>query len=1075
VSDVHFGRSQLDGLIEALLQVRGLTERDARDARVRELTDALRRPFDPDRSDDPREDLSEVVNACATVSGGLRTLARIVQQRHSGEASARFVALTDDVVGPVLLSPHDREALRRILLGISIVQVADAVAVLDNVAELRSLQVWRDIPAAIRVMERIPVPDSGLPPLLRFVDRLASIEDETNAAELHHWLATVSGGLSEVGAPPAHRRGTGPLPAQRVAPGTDGQTRPRRADEPGLIWSGVPIRNRNFTGRVALLDRLADALQTGSTTSVLPQTLQGLGGVGKTQLVIEFVYRHLDQYDLVWWIPAEQTATVLTSLTQLAERLGLPIDENRQETARTVLDALAGSDLAWLLVYDNADEPSTLENLIPSTGGHVVVTTRIPEWSDLGVAIEVDVFKREESIELLRNRSRDDQGAVRISEPDADALADKLGDLPLALEQAAAWYLATAMPIREYIDLLDDHINELLDEGKPANYPLSVAAFVALALDKLRKSEEATAQLFSLFAYLSGEPVRQSLLRNGSNADVSEPLRTILGGSIPTSRVVRNLSRYGLAKVDPTQRVQVHRLVQRVLRDTLTLDQRRETLRNVQNLLAAANPGDPDEQGELDRQREMGPHIEPAMMIHADRAAGRQTVLDHARYLYISGDYENSRYLAQQAATAWEQNDADERLGPDGEQTLQARAQQANATRMLGDSRTAAQITEDTYARFRGSPLLGPEHEYTLITGNQVSHDLRIAGRYADALTFDETNVALHRQVFGPGETYTLRALGNLAVDYRLSGRFADALKLDEEIAGHWKDVVTDNVSSIRAYTNIARDHYGLGNYGKAIAQLEEYRGVQQDLLGPDHGLVLLAERTYAIALRKAGRTDEAAETMRENHARTLKRFKLPNHEFSVAATMSFSNVLREIDELDEALAQVTDAVGRYRSDFGEFHPLTLVGQVNEAITRRTAGDLAAARSIDDRCFEQLSLVLGEDHPYTICAATSLATDRALAGEIKSALELSRMVVSRSRASYGAENSARDGGRHPYVLMREINLSYDLRTAGEEEEAELVYQDALGGMRRALGSDHPEVLAAERGMRIEGDIEPPPT
>ena len=1073
MSDTHFGRSQLDSLIESLLQVPELADRDVRDARVSELRSTLRRPFDPARHASARDDLSSIVALCASSSGGLRTFARIVHRHHPGEASARLVALTNDIVGPALLSPPDREALRRILVQISIVEVAEAVSVLGDVPELRTLQIWRDIPAAIRVMERLALPESGVAPLLAFAERLAIIETGPEAAELRAWLGTVAGGITQTNAP---LRGPSVAPAAPAFTGPRelGQQRARRAEEPGLIWSGVPIRNRNFTGRGALLDRLAEALRTGSTTSVLPQTLHGLGGVGKTQLVIEFVYRHLDQYDLVWWIPAEQTATVLTSLSQLAERLGLPTAEDRQETARTVLDALAGSDLAWLLVYDNADDPATLQQFLPSTGGHVIVTTRIQEWSKVGVSIEVDVFQREESVELLSNRSRDDQGNVRISADEADELADKLGDLPLALEQAAAWYLATAMPIREYIDLLDNHIKELLDEGKPANYPLTVAAFVGLAIEKLRATEPATAQLFSLFAYLGGEPVRQSLLRQGSNAEISEPLRTVLGAAIPTSRLVRDLSRYGLAKVDPTQRVQVHRLVQRVLRDTLTPEQRQETLRNAQNLLAAANPGDPDELGELERQREMGPHIEPADLVHAENLASRQAVLDHARYLYLSGDYENSRYLAQLAATAWEQDTSNSRLGPDGELTLLARAQVANATRMLGDSSVAGNIIHDTYQRFQRSPLLGPRHEFTLITGNQVSHDMRIGGRYSEALEFDRENVALHRVVFGAGETYTLRALGNLAVDHRLIGQFADALALDEEIASHWEDVGGIDASALRAYMNMARDYYGLGAYAAALTQLERWRSVQLELLGPRHGQVLLAERTYAITLRKAGRLAEAAAVIRDNYHRTMTRFG-PHHEFSVAVAMSYANLLRETGELDEALDQISAAVGRYETDFGARHPLTLVAHTNEAIIRRARGELPEARVLDEHCHRHLSTVLGPQHPYTICAGTSLATDLSRAGEHEAALELSRSMRELSGSSYHGGHAARDGAEHPYLLSRAINLSHDLRATGSVEEGKSLFQESLAGLRHALGNDHPEVAAAEQLQRLEGDIEPPPT
>ncbi len=848
------------------------------------------------------------------------------------------------------------------------------------------------------------------------------------------------------------------------------------------IVGDIPIRNRNFTGRIVLLERLGRALEQDSTTSVLPPALNGMGGVGKTQLVNEYVHRHLDQYDLIWWIPAEQISSVLSSLTQLAQRLDLPVADDQQETARTVLNWLAGSDREWLLVYDNADDPARLTPLLPSTGGHVIVTTRNEEWSTIGISIEVDVFHREESVQLLTKRAVDQDGTSMITSDEADELADKLGDLPLALEQASAWYLATLMPIREYIDLLDDRI-ELLNEGQPPDYPLTVAAFVAVAIEKLRGIDEAIAQLFALFAFLGGEGIRQSLLRRGSNAELSSPLRDALGSPIRTGQLVRELRRYGLAKTvsrtasatapasaDKSPRLQVHRLVQRVLRDTLDPAQREQTLRNVQNLLAAASPGDPDEIGELDLQSEMGPHLRPADMIHSGTPQGRQTVLDQARFLYITGDFDNSRLLAQRAAADWAAEDAtDWQLGPDGQSTLLARAQVANATRALGDSRQAAEIIKDAYERFVNNPDLGSRHEYTLITGNQLGHDLRIEGRYREALVFDQRSARLHREVFGDDEVYTLRVMSNVAVDHRLIGEFAAAARLDEEIASHFADAGALDVEVFRMNMNLARDYYGLGQYDVALERLEEWLPVQKRLISDTHPLALMAQRTLAITLRKLGRLDEAVPVMREAHERTVRTLK-ENHEHAVVASMSLANALRQVGQREEAGILIDEVLRRYRKDFGRDHPLTLAAEINQAILLRAGGDAESAAAIDEVAYRRLQEKLGSEHPYTICAGTSLATDYAAAGRAEEALALSERMLELSRAAVSESHS-----EHPYVLMRAVNLAHDLRAAGAEERAVAVLGDAVSRLQDVLGAEHPEVFEAAAGRRLEGDIEPPPT
>ncbi|MEU4237123.1 FxSxx-COOH system tetratricopeptide repeat protein [Actinoplanes sp. NPDC026619] len=867
------------------------------------------------------------------------------------------------------------------------------------------------------------------------------------------------------------------------------------------IVGEIPIRNRNFTGRVELLERLGAALdvalEQGMSTSVMPPALRGMGGVGKTQLVNEYVHRHLDQYDLIWWIPSEEISAVLAALTLLAQRLDLPIADDQQETARTLLNWLAGSDREWLLVYDNADDPASLLPLLPTTGGHVIVTTRNELWSGIGVAIEVDIFRRDESVELIAKRTLDPNGNPPITAEEADQLADKLGDLPLALEQAAAWYVATGMPIPEYLRLLDDHI-ELLDEGRPPNYPRTVAALVAVALEKLHSIDEAIAQLFALFAYLGGDGIRQSLLSRGRMADLSSPLKEALNSPVRNGQLTRELRRYGLAKTvsrtpsspihasaDKTSRLQVHRLVQRVLRDTLDAEQREQALRNVQNLLAAAAPGDPDEIGELDLQAEMGPHLRPADMIHSGSPQGRQTVLDHVRFLYISGDYDGSRLLAKSAADEWAKAGpgADD-IGVDGHATLLALAHVANATRALGDSRRAAEILQDAYQRLKENDKLGPEHDYTVVTGNQVGHDLRIAGRYREALEFDRQSVLAHRRTFVDEDVYILRAMGNLAVDHRLIGEFATALRLDEEIASHYADSGVVNPQVVHMHINVARDYYGLGHYQAARKRLDEWMPAAERMLGKGHPSVLLAERTYAIAMRKLGHLHPdrrpgherpgALELIRETRERTVRKFGA-GHEHAVAASMSLANTLRQLGEYGEAASLIDESLTRYRKDFTADHPLTLAAKVNQAVLLRATGEPDRALAVDLTTYTRLQDKLAAEHPYTLCAGTSVATGYALTGRAPEALALSERMMELSRATDAEGLRARGGADHPYVLMRAVNLAHDLRAAGASDQADAMFDDAVGRLQALLGPDHPEVLLATDGHRLEGDIEPPPT
>jgi hypothetical protein len=1070
VADQQVSLADKQRLLEALLEVRALHEQDRRNRYVAELEAALGRPLAVPRYPDARHDVWSLLSALLAYSGGLRSFVRVIRAFHTDSAAVGQVErLVDEVEQGTLLTEADRATLVRLLADVPGAELAAAHPGADQPDPD-----WRDLSAAVR---RLEGPCDGTDqPLLTFVDRLAHKLGGARALDLHRWIDLVAGGLG-MGQTEVRRlclnsrhensaNSTIPdVPSTAGAPVRTTKALTRSAqgeesDEPRLIWGGVPIRNPDFTGREDLLASLGEALHTNSKASVLPQTLHGLGGVGKTQLAVEYVYRSVDRYDVVWWISAEQVPRVLASLAGLGDRLGLPASEDLAQTARTVLDALATSPLRWLLVFDNADQPDDIAQLVPSAGGHVIITSRNQAWARLGDAIEVDVFRREESIELLRRRGE------AISVPDADRLAEKLGDLPLALEQAATWQAATGMPVAEYLQLFDEHVRELLSEGKPTSYPTTVAALISMAVDRLRTESPAAAQLLELFAFLGAEPVSAQLLRRGREADISQPLKQALREPIYLSRTIRELRRYGLAKVDPNQTIQVHRLVQLVMREGLSEQLARQSLTNVQNLLATANPGEPDNPATWPVHAEIGPHVLAAGLVEAATPEARHVVLDQIRFLQQRGDNEGARRLGEIAVTAWRAASGDG-LGPDGEQTLLATRHLAQALRSLGLNERARELATEAYQRLRANPLFGEDHEHTLFTANSIGVDLRIAGDYQAALRADEENVARHMRVFGEEDQYTLRARGNLAVNLRMLGNFAAAYEIDQELVQQWRRTLGENdPRTLFCVANVARDLYGLGRYADALDLQRRAWPIYRDLLGPRHNFVLLAARTIAIALRKTGQYKDALDQARENYRNYHSRFG-PDHEHTLAATMSYANTLRAAGELSEARGLAREAVARYDRTFGARHPLTLAAATNLAIILRALGEWREARAMDERTLEALREALGAEHPYTLCVASNLANDLVLGHDLAAARELSERTLAVSRRVRG------DG--HPYTLACATNVAFDRQATRDEAAGQALLDETIEALGRVLGPEHPETLDAARGKRAECDIEPPPT
>jgi tetratricopeptide (TPR) repeat protein len=820
-----------------------------------------------------------------------------------------------------------------------------------------------------------------------------------------------------------------------------------------VIWGAVPLRNPDFVGRTQLLEQLRRRLTEPGTTAVLPEALHGMGGVGKSQTVVEYIYQHASEYEVVWWIPAEHLSQIKSSFIELAKRLGLSAASSADTAVPAVLEALRRGEpySRWILVFDNADQPDHVRPFFPAGSGHIVVTSRNSEWGGFARSVEVDLFSRIESVELLHRRG----GA--LDEADADRLAEALGDLPLAIEQAAAWRAQTGMQVSEYLELLEQNRTELLETGTTSDYQLPVAVAWNVTLNKLRNDHLAALQLLQVCAFFGPEPISRRLFIGIRDAPVPDALGEAFRDPIKLNRAIREISRYSLAKIDHrSNTLQLHRLVQTVLKNQLSDDEQEGMLHAVHMLLVNGDPGDPNVAENWTRYAELLPHTATSRAVDCTDRWVRQLILNLVRYLFNSGDYTGARDLAGHTVKSWESA-----VGPDDVDTLEITRQYGAALRKLGQVEEAMLLNQRTYESMRET--FGEDHELVLGMLDSVAADRRSQGRFAEELQMQQEVYDRSRQVLGEDDPATLTYAHNLGGCMRLMGDFQGALRLDDDTLRRRTAVLgRDHLQTFGSRNAYAMDLREVGRYGEAAKVQQDTLQEQRKIFGDGHPSTLGAIRNLAVALRKDGQ-HEAARENAELCLRLYRRRYGDRHGDTATAQMTLSVELRILQQMDDALALAKSSYRLLQETMTDLHPYSLIAATNLAVIYRIRGDMEAARELNEHSYQRLREVFHSDHPFTLVSATNLASDLAEMGDLNRAKELDQDTVQRSTRVLGAD--------HPATLCVALNLALDLANLGEEAGSAVLHSKTVAGLRATLGPNHPAVLSASQRFRANCDTD----
>ena len=763
--------------------------------------------------------------------------------------------------------------------------------------------------------------------------------DTATEAELPRLVFLLDTNAADVGIPPSklidHQFGarqeafrrrvreTGQVTQTFTDPGTLGQlverslrelagTRRRRGESPSgeapaaVVAGEIPQEPLGFQPRAELLAAL-DAPGPGSRVRVV-HALTGMRGVGKTHLAAAYARAKLAAgWRLVAWINAEDPGAVPAGLTEIAGALGLAAGAGDMQAAgRAVRHRLEVDGERCLLVFDNATNPQLLRPFLPAAGdARVIITSNQQSVASLGARVLVDVFTEQEALTFL---------AARIGRTDAagaQALAEEVGQLPLALAQAAAVIADQHLSYGTYLERLRRlPVADLLVAEEAGDYPRGVAAAVLLSLDHVRAGAdgEVCEAVMDLLAVLSAAGVRRSLIHAAAREGL--PCRAGSLPALPPEVVDPVLARLaGLSlltfSVDGSD-VSAHRLVMRVIRENLAasgsltavctaaarlLDGLAESMREkwhedraavrdlVEQIMAldessARCPADSALVRRLLGLRglavlflgHLGDSAQQPIAMAEPLLADQKRLLgaDHPDTLAVRMSlaiaYQRAGRITE-AIRLLEQTLADRErvLGTAHPETLGVRISLANTYRDAGRTAEAITLHEQTLAD--QERVLGADHPETLTTRNNLALAYRDAGRTAEAITLHEQNLADRERVLGADHPQTLRTRNNLASDYRLAGRTAEAITLHEQTLTDQERVLgADHPNTLATGNNLASDYRAAGRTTEAIAVYEQTLAAQERVLGAGHPETLRTRNNLAVAHQEAGRPAEWIE-----------------------------------------------------------------------------------------------------------------------------------------------------------------------------------------------------------------------
>ncbi len=791
------------------------------------------------------------------------------------------------------------------------------------------------------------------------------------------------------------------------------------------VWGISYPRNPFFTGRQQILQTLHERFSQEHRLALTQSfAISGLGGIGKTQIALEYAYHYRQDYTAVFWASAATREMLLAGLLTVAELLHLPEkDEHDQNKATLAVKTWFATHQGWLFIVDNADNVALIQDIVQDVlsaqpGGHVLLTSRAQAMGSLAQQIQVETMGLVEGTLFLLRRAKllaPDLTLEHATEEQlagAEAIVIAMDFLPLALDQAGAYIEEVGCSLVAYLEIYHTHRAKMLQRRghMPSDHPEPVAATWSLNFQQVEQANPAAAEMLRLCAYLAPDSIPEELFSEGS-ATLGPVLQYAAADVFMLNEAIEALRRFSLIERDPDTKVlRIHRLVQAVLIDAMGDEERSQWIKRAVRAMSLVFPQTVEMATWSRCQRFLSQAQACALLIQNNALTfveAASLLIHTASYLFDYALYEQAEPLYQQALRIWEQT-------------------------------------------------LGSEHPEVAHTLYRLGRLYENQGRYKQAEPLFQQ--ALHIQELAPvpDNSEVARSLSGLAILYSKQGKYEQAepfylraVRIQEQTLG------LEHVDVAYSLNGLASLYNQQGKYEQAEGLYQRALRIRERALGSDHADV--APTLYNLArLYNQQNKYEQAEPLLQQALHIWEQTLGPEHPHVAYPLNSLAEVYESRADYTQAEVFYQRALRIWERALGPGHPNLGYPLANLAEVSFLQGKYEQAELLYQQVLDMWEQKLGPEHPDLATVYNGRANVYSKQGKDQQAELWYQQALSLREKVLGESHLDTAETLHDFAVFWEMQQQY--------QKAAVLYQRALVIREQILGTHHLKTIETSKHL-----------